>query len=194
MSIELKRFVVAILRPPIIVLAFVLKTGYWLLLGWWLDDRLVRRENERFAQEIRKNMPVLFTQYGAKIIPNDREPPAAFDFAKVMVSVDELLFSLTRGRGSLAVHVASKLAPNEWHELSSVLSVLDMPEGVPTQAEYYRLQTVERLLQAHMGRLKEAFAEGRYAETKERLSEVYERNVRATRRLEAQINRKLYGS
>jgi hypothetical protein len=189
MGQELNSWIVAILRPPLVGLRFVFTSIHTLLFAWWLDPLLVKRSNERFAQEIKDNLQFLFTDHRAEVIPNDREPPAAFDFAMLTIAVGDLLFRFLKGRGDMGVHVAPRRAPNEWHELSLVFSVIDT--SVARQSSY-RVPDVARWLKLHMGPLQEAFSESRYPETKDRLSEVYGYDRAVTRQRETEINRRLY--
>jgi len=50
---------------------------YWILLGWWFDAPRARKREREFAHEIRENLPFLFAEYGAEIIPNEGVLPAA---------------------------------------------------------------------------------------------------------------------
>jgi hypothetical protein len=183
-------WIVGIVRPPLIVLRFIFSSIHSLLFAWWLDARLVKRSNERFAKEITENLQFLFTYYNARIIPNDREPPPSFDFAMVTIATSDLLFRFLRGRGDLGVHVAPQRAPNDWHELSLVLSVIDVREGFERRSVYW-LSDVARWLTLYIDRIEKAFSESRYPETKQRLDDVYRYDRAVTRRWETEINRKL---
>ena len=166
----------------------VLKKTYQLLVAWWLDEYLVKRRNERFSGDVREGVEFLFTKFSGRIVPNEREPPPLFDFARVTVEADDLRFSFTKDRGSVHVAVASEKLPGDWHDLSALLNVLGISE-----VEYSRLFTIARLLEANLSAIKEALSTGHIEQTKEALSEVYDSRSRAARRIEAQINRKIYG-
>ena len=115
-----------VIRPPLVLLRFVLNSGYALLFSWWLDKRLVDSgRNREFAADIRKHLPFLFEQYGARILPNDREPPPSFDFALVTVVADDIVLRFFRDRGTVTVRASSTSAPDDSHELTTLLNVVD---------------------------------------------------------------------
>ena len=64
------RIVIAILRPPLLVLGFVFGNLYELCFGW-LDKRIARQNEQRFAEDVRTHLPRLFSEHGAKVIPNE---------------------------------------------------------------------------------------------------------------------------
>jgi hypothetical protein len=183
-----RRATVAIVRPPLIALRWILGNAYRILFSWWLDDRLLRHAREKFGAQVRENVPFLFTEHNATIVPNDREPPPYFDFAKVTVAAEDLRFIFTRDRGAVHLAVAPAYAPNEWQDFSALLKLIDGRE-----TDYSRLQTIAGLLPSRMAQLKEILSEGRYPKTKELLSHVYEDRFEQTKRLEKSVNRRLYG-
>ncbi|HVZ16622.1 MAG TPA: hypothetical protein VG897_05875, partial [Terriglobales bacterium] len=75
--------IVAILRPPLLLLRFVVESLYRVFFAWWLDERFTRNANSRFADQIRSEVPFLFDNCNALLIANDHEPPPLFDFAAV---------------------------------------------------------------------------------------------------------------
>jgi hypothetical protein len=46
----------------------------------------------------------------------------------VTIAVNDIFLRFIRGRGGLDVYVAPKHAPFEWHELSTVIGLLDTSE------------------------------------------------------------------
>ncbi len=77
----------------------LIKAIYYIFFGWWFDQKLSRRIHDDLVRDVYTWLGFLFTDYGAKIIPNDQEPPALFDFALVTLSVGDLIFRIFRGRG-----------------------------------------------------------------------------------------------
>jgi hypothetical protein len=183
------RTVIALTTPPARVLGFVLRTMHSVLFRWWLDKRLVKKSNEKFAHEIREELPFLFSEYGAEVIPNDREPRASFDFAYVTVSVAGLILRFCRGLGTTSIDVSSARNSDKSHDLSSVLNLID---GEVRRQSYSCLLEVEPLLRSHMKELIAAFSERNYDNVNRRLSDVYAHDRAATRQWEAEINRRLY--
>lgn len=184
------RALIAVTTPPVRALGYVLWALYWILFGWWLDKRLVRRRDEKLAAEIREALSFLFSDYGAIIIPNDRETPASNDFAAATVSVADLILRFYWGLGTLSIDVSSARNPKELHDLPSVLNLID---SAVARQQYSSVLEVEPVLRPHMRELIAAFSEDSYAEINRRLSDVYARDRVVTRQWEDEINRKLYG-
>jgi hypothetical protein len=182
---------IAITTPPVRALGFILWGLYWILFGWWLDKRLVKKGNEKFAAQICHVLPFLFSDYGAVIIPNDQETTAANDFAQATVSVGGLILRFCRGLGEISIDVSSVRHAKELHDFSSVLNLID--DTVRRQSSYASLLEVQPLLRSHMKELIVAFSTESYAEINRRLSDVYAHDRAVTRQWENEINRKLYG-
>jgi hypothetical protein len=179
--------VVCLLRPPLVVLKFVVDRVYGILFAGWLDKLMVNRGNGEFLVDIRKYLPFLFHEYGARVLVNDREPPASFDFALVTLSVGDLILRFFRDRGTVTLRVSSIRAPNDSHELSTVLNLLDGNVERPSH-----LLDIEPVLRAHMDDLRQAFSDTHYAYLKERLSEAAGYEGVVTRQWEREINCRLY--
>jgi hypothetical protein len=183
------RTFITLTAPPARALGFLLSVLYSLLFRWWLDKLMVKKGNEKFAEEIRETLPFLFSAYGAQVIPNDREPRASFDFAYVTVSMSGLILRFCRGLGTTSIDVSSLRNPEQSHDLSSVLNSID--SEVKRQS-YSGLLEVEPLLRSHMKEVIEAFSERKYDEVNRRLSDVYSHDRAVTRQWETEINRRLY--
>ena len=87
------------------------------------------------------------------------------------------------------MRVASTRAPNDWHEVSAVLSVMDV--GVERQA-FRNPADIARVLRPHMAEMEEAFSGDRHSEVERRLSDIYAHDGAVTRQWETEINRRLY--
>jgi hypothetical protein len=167
-----------------------IKGIYFLFFGWWLDPKMVRKLHEDLVHDVQIWLGFLFTDYGARIIPNVEEPPPLFDYALVTLSVGELAFRIFRGRETVRLSVAAPPSTSDFHEFSTVLSAMD--SGVDRQG-FNHLIDVERVLKPHMKDLIEAFSPRRYPQIKDRLKEIYNRDRMITKQLETEINRRLYG-
>jgi hypothetical protein len=112
------RIVITILRPPLLVLGFVVGNLYKFCFGW-LDKRMARQNEQRFAEDVRTHLPRLFSEHGAKVIPNEGVPfPPSFDGAYVTVAVGNLRLRFVRGRGDFSVKVASAFGSERLGRLS----------------------------------------------------------------------------
>lgn len=138
---------VPFVRPPLLIVRAVLSPLYHLSFDW-LDRRLAKKREERLARDVQLAMKFLFTDHGARIVPNEgvRFPPS-FDYAFVTVALDDVFIRFCRGRGELSVSVASRLAPSKWRDLTFVMDPL-MNEPVRIREGDFRdLWEVARILQ-----------------------------------------------
>jgi hypothetical protein len=156
------RIVIAILRPPLLVLGFVFGNLYKLCFGW-LDRRMARQNERRFAEDIHTYLAFLFSEHGAKVIPNEGVPfPPSFDGAYVTVSVENLRLRFVRGRGDFSVRVASAFAPNDWEDFHLVADGIGQWDVSKREAGNYTLETFEPVLRCRLGRLQEALSKDRF--------------------------------
>ncbi len=175
---------------PIRLLRSTVSATYDLLFGW-LDRRLARKNEAKLAEEIRNALPFLFNVHGGHIVPNQGVPfPPGFDYAFVTVAVDEIILRFCRGRGELYVHIASKLTPNELHELSLLLNLIEKKENLE-RTGVLDLRDASRLMEPHMDKLKEAFVERLGDDLRQRLTAVYADDRVAMREAEWEINKRL---
>jgi hypothetical protein len=188
MSSKLSRSIVFELMRPIGVIGSIVGKIYDLFFGR-ADARLSRQRENELALEIRHDVPFLFDERGGEIVTDETlRYPRPFDFASVIVVVDDLLFRFFRGRGDLRVWVAPKREPNNWSELQTVISLIDEDEPRPLLF----LTDVQRVLRPRMIRLRAAFSEDRYRDLKQRLSDLNEHQRVAIRQWETETNRRLY--
>ena len=66
------RILIAILRPPLLVLGFIFGNLYKLCFGWY-DKRLARQHEQRFADDIRSYLPFLFSEHDGACDRRGRE-------------------------------------------------------------------------------------------------------------------------
>jgi hypothetical protein len=184
-------WIVAALRPPLLILGFGARVIYRLLFAE--DDRKrATKSQEDLAEDIQTSIPFLFRELEGQIVPNEGECfPPPFDYAVVTVEVPPFRLKFTRGRGGLAVQAAPRFSPRGWHELSAVLFALDVP-GVK-RGSIAGLTQAGDLMRQHIVALSKAHTEGEYPQLKRQLMEIYERDRIITKQLEAEINRRIYG-
>jgi hypothetical protein len=178
--------VLEVFRP--FVLAGNLLGKVWRVMFAGRDLELSRTREEDLAKEIRAHVPFLFENYQGRIVPDETvKHPQPFDFASVVVGVDNFLVRFFRGRGDLRVHIAQNRKPLEWHELHVVLSVIEST----TISEPLFWSDIGRLLELHMSSLVNAFSHGNYPELQRQLSDVKEQERAAIRQWETETNRRL---
>jgi len=159
------RILVAILRPPLLVLGFIFGNLYKLCFGWY-DRRLARQGEQRFADDIHTYLGFLFSEQGAKIIPNVGTPfPPSFDGAYVTIAVGNLHLRFIRGRGDFSVRVASAFAPNDWEDFRVVADGIGQWVVPQPEPRYYTLETFEPILRSRLEKLQNALSKERFEET-----------------------------
>lgn len=146
---------IRLVRPPFLAISFVLTTIYAGLFGWWLDALVSKKNDERLANEIKQNLPFLFSEKTGRIVPSDDyRVKRAFDLSVVTVATEDFWIRFIRVRGEFNVEVASTQFPHRWEDLSGALENAEMREGAtlngvvatrPSRA-YSCFTDVERLL------------------------------------------------
>jgi hypothetical protein len=177
------------LRPPLRAIGFVMGQLYKLLFSG-RDKRLAKDQEQKLATDIRMYLPFLFSEMAGRVVPNrDVEFPPPFDYAIVTVDVSCALLRFTRGRDHLAVQVASKAFPDRWHELSIVLTVLEVP-GIQ-RGSITELSQAGRLIRSNMNEIAKALSEIEYPRLRKQLDEVYAHDQAVRKQLETELNRAL---
>ena len=171
------RIVIAILRPPLLVLGFVFGNLYELCFGW-LDKRIARQNEQRFAEDVRTHLAFLFSEHGAKVITNEGVPfPPSFDGAYVTVAVGNLRLRFVRGRGDLSVKVASAFAPNDWEDFQLVADGIGQWDTSKSRPGYYTLETFEPVLRSRLERLQEGLSKDRFETTLNKAVKIHNDSV-----------------
>ncbi len=191
MGREFNKFLIDVLKPPALVIGFVVKGFYRLLIGWWYDKRVRVRQQNQLLQEVQEQFHFLFATHDAEIVANsDIGHLAALDCPIVTVSVEGLFVRFIEHRGTRQVHVASERLPKELQELSSVLNAME-PDKVRRHSVIF-FQDAARLLERDWNLVKRAFSPDRYTELREQLEHAYGHEMAVTREVQDEINRKLY--
>jgi hypothetical protein len=150
-----------LIAPPFVLLGFMLRP---------LDRHLARKGEAKLAQDVRNELGFLFKEHNGRIVPNQGVPfPRDFDYAFVTVAVENLFVRFCRGRGELDVHVASRSAPNELHELNLLLSVVLKKEDFK-RSSISDLRGASRLLQPNISNLNQAFEGESAADLRKKLA------------------------
>jgi hypothetical protein len=171
------RVIVTVLRPPFIILGFIFGNLYKLCFGW-LDRRIARQNEQRFADDIRSHLSFLFTEHGAQIIPNQGTPfPPSFDGAYVTVAVGTLRLRFGRGRGEFGVSVASEFGPQDWEDFRLVADDIGEWDTSRPRPYSYSLETFEGILRPRLAELQEALSKDRFDATLNRAVKTYNKSV-----------------
>jgi hypothetical protein len=181
--------VLDLMRPILVPVIWAVEKTYAALFGH-RDLRLSKEDDERLAQEIRSNLSFLFDDYGARIVPDETlKHPRPFDYAVVIVSLDELSFRFIRGRGEFRVQVVPNRTPSVWEDLPLVLAMVDAEFE---RREFSSFLDVAASLKHRMKLLQEAFSADRCPELQQQLSEVHSHERAVIRQWETEMDRRLY--
>jgi hypothetical protein len=179
-----------LIRPPLTVLGYLLEP-VCALFGF-SDKQIALRNQGKLEQDIRNSLSFLFDAENGRVVPNQGVPfPPAFDYAFVTVAVDDVIIRFCRGCGDLDIQVAPQNAPNDLHDLSVVLALMETEGSDPQRWNFATLQQASRLLRPKMDRLKHAFEGGAAQDLKQRLADVRASDQIAIRQAEWEINKRL---
>jgi hypothetical protein len=191
MGRELNKTVLAIVTPVFRAIGFVVGNVCSLIYEPFYRRRIAEKQKQ-LEHEVQEQLSFLFAEHRASTTSNTVAGNlVGLHPSLVTISIDGLLLRFIRWREEFQVHVASERAPNDWHELSLVLSIIDPIENSQRGA-IRDLSDVSRLLRPNLGRLKDAYSQERYAQLEEQLSGVHAFDRVVTRQLETEINRRLY--
>jgi len=158
------RLLAAVLRPPLLVLGFIFGNLYKFGFGW-LDRRMARQNEQKFAHDIRLFLSFLFTEHSAKIIPNEGVPfPPPMDGAYVTVAVGNIRLRFVRGRGDFGVSIASEFAPQEWEDFCLVADGIGESDTQPRPYSL-SLESFDNVLRPRLARLQEALSKEHFEAT-----------------------------
>jgi hypothetical protein len=161
-----RELLIDLIRPVVQLLFFVVKTINWILLGWWLDPWLQRRRNQSLLDNVRRNLYFLFEK--GHVVQHPRIRVLPFNYATVEIAWDNLLFSVTSGRGEETVVVAPHHAPNLSYELGPLVAAL---ENRPYSGRdvITSLSDAANLLRSRLEFLDTAFSERDFPRTRGKL-------------------------
>lgn len=151
----------AIATPPLLGLRYVLRPINELVfrpLGFWL----AKRGQKSFEREIELKMPFLFSEYGAKFLPQKIDTRGA---VSATLDVGTCLLSFTRWRGELSGYIRAKGA-ERGVSLSELQDVINVPLYLRGKA-YTSLEPWDEIFKPIMPQLLEVFSCGHFSETKD---------------------------
>ena len=152
--------------PVFLGVGFIVKMVYNVAFAWWLDPWLQRKANRALADDIRANLDFLISQAQVDISRTPTVLP--FDCASVEIPWENLLFTITRGRGDTNVSVAPRHAPGESYELGPLIAALER-RHFSERDVVNDLAGAGNLLRPRLQALNTAFSEQEFPRIKERL-------------------------
>jgi|GEM_PF-5987148 hypothetical protein len=155
----------AIITPPLLGLKYVLWPINELVFRP-LDFWLAKRDQKQFEREIELKIPFLFSEYGARFLPEKIDPRAV----SATIDVGTFLLSFTRWHRELTGFIKAKNA-ERGISLSELTDAFNIPFYLRGKVDY-SLEDWDVLLKLNMPQLQEVFSSGQYGETKEYLREL----------------------
>ena len=118
-----KRSILDFLAPLFLGIGFVVKLFYKITFSWWLDPWLQGKANRALWDDVQANFYFLTSESHADFSgPTTIHP---FDYASVKIPWENLLVTISRGRGDTTVSVAPRHAPRENYELGRLIAALE---------------------------------------------------------------------
>ncbi len=146
---SVKDLLAALFFPVVIAWTVVSHVIDVYFLGGRFEKRASDRLRQQFAKEIQESVPSLFSDFGARVVPNLEEYSPAFDYAAVTVTVDGILLLFIRGRGEFKVEVTPPEKPTAWREVATVVRNSDLPGNPDRKVNYYGLADFGPFFQAN---------------------------------------------
>ena len=171
------RVLIGVVRPPFLLLGFIFGNLYKLCFGW-LDRRVARQNERRFADDIRSHLSFLFREHGAQVVPNQGTPfPPSFDGAYVTVAVGTIQLRFVRGRGDFSVYLAPESAPQQWEDFRLVADDIAEWDTSRPRSYSYSLETFASVLRPRLAGLQEALSKDRFEATLNRAVRTHNESV-----------------
>ncbi len=160
-----EKLLIAVIRPPLLLLGFVVKTIYLTVIGWWLDPWLQRKQHRALLDDVERNLYFIVSQATAITSPSEVLP---FDYASVEIVWENLFLVVTRGREELNLSIAPNHARDELSQLGPTIAALENRHFSERDA-IYSLAEAAALLRPRLQFLNAAFSPQEYARTKTRI-------------------------
>ena len=152
--------------PFFLGVGFIVKMVYNIAFAWWLDPWLQRRANDALFRDVQANLYFLVSQ--GQLVNSSRVTVLPFDYAQVGIRWENLLFTITRGRGELNVSVTPRHAKDESYELGPVIAALER-RHLSDRDLVNDLEGAANLLGPRLQVLNAAFSEQEFPRIKGRL-------------------------
>jgi len=174
----LKRILVFFVRYTVAPMVVLIGKVLGFCFGWCFrrsNNSIALKNQGQFAEEIEESLPFLFTEHGAKVVPNDVDVPfpPSFDGAYVTVATEGVWFQFIRGRGDFTVKVASPATPTQWEDLDLVVATLpDLPMKVGAR-DLWQLRGLAAVLPHLYSSLAKALDKDGYSERLDKAAAIH---------------------
>jgi len=157
----------------LLVVGFVLRLAYRVLISWWLNPQFERWAERAFADEIRQAMPFLVDRYEGKVVADPRPEANDPHMDYVCMGTRHLVFKFARWRRqNYEVRVSPSFAPTDSYELSDALYVADTDSTSKAFPEAESWQNFSRLLEPRFELLELAFSKDNFQAAKLKLAKL----------------------
>jgi hypothetical protein len=136
------------------------------VFAWWLDPWLQWKANHALLDDIQRNLYFLYSQ--ALVVKSSPFTVLPFDYASVTLAWQNVLFTITRGRGELNISVAPRSVPGEQYQLGLAVAVLEH-RHFSERDSFNSLAGAATLLSPRLEALNAAFSEQEYPSIRQRL-------------------------
>ena len=144
--------------PVILGVVFFFKAIYIALFGWWLDPLGQQKKDRALLNDVRANFEFLTSK--SEVCMSHPGGILPFDYASVEIRWENLLITVTRGRGDTTVTVAARNAPQNSCELGPLIAELEH-RHFSERDIFNDLAGAANLMRPRLELLKGAFSEKR---------------------------------
>lgn len=119
MQRQREKLVVAIVRPILLAVGFVVKLIYAVLFAWWVHPWVQRKGNAKLIGEIQAQLAFLVLQDSANM------KAIRADWPTVELSWENVLLTIVRWHDEISVMVAPRSAPGKAYLLGHVIAAME---------------------------------------------------------------------
>lgn len=106
----------------------------------------------RLTKEVEDQYGFLFTEDGARVVPESSNGYSAMDFATVVLQLSHLYLRAVRDRGHTNWYASLDGSESSWQRLDLILKTTHQPQPLPYYSDdellRHHLPEIERLLKA----------------------------------------------
>jgi len=168
----MRKIATAIAEAAIFVIGSIVAGVYRPFFGWWLDDLMNKRYEDKLKDQIRHALAFLFDDHGATFVPND----SGYEWTKgkmVTLEAGNVRFRISRDRNEDGAEIAPLHVPSDWRSLVTALVAVTAKtkpvrskDDLPRYPVFPDLFELGEWLKPHFRQLAQAYSIDNYAETK----------------------------
>jgi hypothetical protein len=188
LDVRARRFFINnVVRPPVVVIGFLVKGLYWLIVGWWFEPRYDKRQREKLEKSVRNEFSFLFVKHQARILSTTE----LHGWPVVTVFSEGLLIQFLRWRDECHVRITPEKNPASWIQLLTLLNLIEPETNFPP--DLVSFAEASKLLHDRWKLIRSASVPDFSPELKLEIENSGEQNRFRTRQQAIEINQELYG-